>query len=236
MDGPFLVVMTNLHPYSNVNLHQGGEAMSKYGLLVISHGSRDPIWVQLVRAACAQIQLPAKLSDIPIECAFLELVEGHLIQDGIDRLETAGVTDIIVIPLFISSGSTHIDEISWALGLQAKPSLPTDLLRFCIRAVIHWCPPIDDDPEIARLLVDKLKPVSHDPTKQLVLLVGHGSREKGFYTRWHQGMASLAAQMKELGGYAEADIAMLLPNQAACKMKLWQRKRPDLMLSWLRCF
>src|SRR5690606_29380403 len=104
--------------------------MNKIGVLVISHGSRDPHWVGLVREACAAVTLPAELAGAPVECAFLELVDGHLIQDGIDRLERTGVTDIIVVPLFLSSGSTHVAEIAWALGLRAEPGVDTDLSRF----------------------------------------------------------------------------------------------------------
>lgn len=201
--------------------------MRKYGVLVISHGSRDGDWVQLVRDACAYLRLPSDV-EVPVECAFLELVDGYLIQDGVSRLERAGVTDIIAVPLFISSGSTHIDEISWALGVQAEPRLPTDLEPFRIRAAIHLCAPIDDDPEIARLLAEKLRPLTTEPGRELVLIVGHGSKEKGFHALWRRGLTSLAAQVKEIGGYAEADIVMLLPDQAACKMKAWRRKRPEL--------
>ena len=37
-------------------------------------------------------------------------------------------------------------------------------------------------------------------------------------------MTRLAGRLRELGGFAGADIAMLLPNQAACVMKALQRK------------
>ena len=98
----------------------------KYGVLVISHGSREQDWVELVDEAVAQAAIPA---GIPVFSSYLELVEGRLIQDGIDCLEAKGVTDIITVPLFISSGSVHIDEIRYALGLEAEPALPTDLPR-----------------------------------------------------------------------------------------------------------
>jgi sirohydrochlorin ferrochelatase len=202
--------------------------MPKCGLLVISHGSRDADWVRLVREAVTAVKLPEGYENMPVECSFLELVDGYLIQDGIDRLEQAGVTDIVTIPLFISSGSTHIDEISWALGAKAEPDLETDLERFRVQAHIHLCDPIDDDPEIAELVAAKLKVLSKAPERELVLLVGHGSKEKGFHGRWRRGLESLADQVKQIGGYAEADTVMLLPNQAACKMKVWQKKRPEL--------
>lgn len=202
--------------------------MDKTGVLVISHGSRDGKWVRLVREACAGIQLPPDLAGSPVECSFLELVDGSLIQDGIDRLEQAGVTDIIVVPLFLSSGSTHVAEIKWALGLKEEPDLPTDLDRFRVDARLFMTGPIDDEPEIARLIAGKLAPLSENPARELVLLVGHGSDEAVFHERWQKGLSSLAEQVKAIGGYAEADCAMLLPDQTAGKMQEWRRRRPDL--------
>lgn len=202
--------------------------MRKLGVLVISHGSRNEEWVKLVRDAVADVVKPEIMEDAPVECSFLELVEGCLIQDGIDRLELSGVTDMIVVPLFVSSGSTHIDEISWALGVKAEPDLATDLQQFRIESNVHLCSPIDNDPEIAQLLVDKLGPLSEAPERELVLLVGHGSKEKGFHGRWRQGLMSLAQQVQAIGGYAAVETVMLLPNQASCKLKAWQKRRPEL--------
>lgn len=202
--------------------------MRSYGLLIISHGSRDTEWVRLVREAVTAVKLPKDIEDAPMECSFLELVKGCLIQDGIDRLERHGVTDIIAIPLFVSSGSTHIDEIGWALGTKDQPELETDLERFQVQANVHLCSPIDDDPEIAELLAEKLRPISEAPEREIVLIVGHGSKEKGFHARWRRGLVSLARQVQAIGGFAETDTAMLLPDQTVCKMKVWRERRPEL--------
>ncbi|WP_331459292.1 sirohydrochlorin chelatase [Paenibacillus sp. FJAT-27812] len=151
--------------------------MSKVGVLVISHGSRDKGWVDLVDEAVTAIHLPA---DVPIYDSYLELVEGRLIQDGITSLEGQGVTDIIVVPLFVSSGSTHIDEISYSFGVIKQPLLETDMKPFDIKARIHCTLPIDNDPVIAEIIYDKIKEVSESPTQEILLLIGHGSKERAF--------------------------------------------------------
>jgi sirohydrochlorin ferrochelatase len=193
-------------------------AGNKFGVLVISHGSRSSEWVRLVDEAVSQVKVP---SDIPVESSFLEIVEGRLIQDGINRLEASGVTDIIAVPLFVSSGSTHIDEISYALGVILTPKLETDLEPFRMDARVHWCPPIDDDPEIAEILYEKIKSLSVDAEREFVVIVGHGSKEPGFHEVWQRVLDSLAMQVKELGGFAGAGTAMLLPDQLREKMKEW---------------
>ncbi|WP_315971312.1 hypothetical protein [Paenibacillus sp. N3.4] len=54
--------------------------MNQYGVLVISHGSRDEGWVELVNDAVDAVIMP---TGVPIYASYLELVEGRLIQDGI---------------------------------------------------------------------------------------------------------------------------------------------------------
>jgi sirohydrochlorin ferrochelatase len=198
--------------------------MDKYGVLVISHGSRNSEWVDLVDQAVGAIEMDP---DLPIYSSFLEIIEGRLIQDGITSLEQQGVTDIIVVPLFVSSGSTHMDEISYALGVIQEPTLETDMERLEIKARIHFGTPIDDDLEIAQILYGKIQPLSVQPSREIVLLVGHGSIEKGFHLRWRKGLELLASRLKELGGFDEVDVAMLLPDQVKRKMKVWSKRKPE---------
>jgi sirohydrochlorin ferrochelatase len=201
-----------------------GIVVVKYGILIISHGSRSLEWVRLVDEAVEAMRVP---QGVPVFSSFLEIVEGRLIQDGILQLESLGVTDIIVVPLFVSSGSTHIDEISYALGVKPEPLLPTDMKPFAINSRVHFTAPIDDDPDIARILYEKMKPLSADPSKEIALLVGHGSVERGFHLLWRRGLERLAARLKTLGGFDEVDTAMLLPDQISRKMHLWRMRKPD---------
>lgn len=201
------------------------ELSRKPGVLVISHGSPDEHWVALVEAAVSEAagDLPAGL---PLACAFLETVEGRLIQDGIDRLESQGVTDMIVIPLFVSSGSTHIDEIAYALGVKDTPEKETDLERFRVSARVFFGDPIDEGPLVAKMVWDKVKRLSLQPEREVLLLVGHGSGHPGFLQRWERGIASLAAQCGELAGLAGgADYALLNPDNIRSKVQYWSEQR-----------
>lgn len=195
------------------------------GILVISHGSRESGWVSLVDETVgrARASLPP---EVPVETAFLELVDGRLIQDGIDRLEAAGVTHIFAIPLFVSSGSTHVDEIGWALSAYPEVRTETDLEPFEIHAQLTYGKPIDDDPEIAEILGERLAALSETASEESLLLVCHGSEHPGFHEAWRDGMASLAEMVKQRGGYAGADFAMLRPNMAAEKFRLLRERSP----------
>ncbi|MBW7474844.1 cobalamin biosynthesis protein CbiX [Paenibacillus oenotherae] len=242
----------------------------KPGVLVISHGSREAQWVRLVDEAVAEVaeaigQWPVGRDDhdsaaltmtsVPVVSSFLEIVEGRLIQDGIDRLAAEGVTDVYVLPLFVSSGSTHVDDIAQAFGLPpvsaaregelapfrldgradgwvgsgagAAADNRGDCVDGPLRLLVHFGQPIDDDPEIAELLLSNIRELSEAPERERLLLVAHGSVEAGFYGRWRSGMTQLAGRLRSLGGFAGAEIAMLLPNQAACKLRVMLRKQPD---------
>lgn len=112
----------------------------KPGLLVISHGSRDGSWVTLVDEAIAKAAWP---EGVPIASSFLECVPNRTIQDGIDALEAQGVDHIGVIPLFVSAGSTHVDEIAYALGVTAAPLAETGLAPFRVNARVLYGRPLD---------------------------------------------------------------------------------------------
>lgn len=162
--------------------------------------------------------------------SFLEIVEGRLIQDGIDRLAAEGVKELYVLPFFVSSGSTHVDDIAQAFGAApVSPLRPGEMEPFRVPAdmAVRIGQPIDDDGDIAALLLGNIAPLSELPARERLLLVAHGSREPVFHGRWRDGMTALADRLRRLGGFAGADIAMLLPNQAACKLRALSRRHPD---------
>ncbi|WP_046216657.1 sirohydrochlorin chelatase [Paenibacillus wulumuqiensis] len=192
--------------------------MMKPGVLIISHGSPDPTWMHWIDDAVANTSFPA---DLPVSAVYLDNVPGRFIQDGIDELEGQGVTDLLVIPLFVSSGSTHMDEIAYALGVKAEPDRETDLEPFTIRANVHFGYPVDDDDDIAHMVWDKVKHLSTVPQEETVLVVGHGSIHDGFRQRWEKGISSLARRVGDISGTAHADYALLNPDSLRSKTEEW---------------
>ncbi|RXZ82400.1 cobalamin biosynthesis protein CbiX [Paenibacillaceae bacterium] len=196
----------------------------KAGVLVVSHGSREQKWVELVEQAVQAVQLPG---DVPVVSSYLELVEGRLIQDGVDKLSGLGVTHLYVLPLFISSGSTHVDDIAQAFGAPPVTDREGELEPFAVGKLrVTIGQPIDDDPEIAALLLDNVRELSVDPQRESLLLVGHGSKEPVFHERWQAGLGKLAERVRALGGYAHAEAAMLLPDQATDVLRRMGQEHP----------
>jgi len=199
----------------------------KRGILVISHGSREKEWVERVDCAVQEAAASPELRSIPIVSAFLEIVEGRLIQDGIDELYRHGVTDMLVIPLFVSSGSTHVEEIRQAFGFEPAAHLEGDLEPLRVQGQISFGRPIDAGQEIAQLLYDHIGSLSAAPSEEALLLIAHGSKEPVFQELYVQGLALLAGQLQELGGFARSEYALLLPDQAAAKLTAMNEAHPE---------
>ncbi|WP_027085831.1 sirohydrochlorin chelatase [Cohnella panacarvi] len=195
------------------------------GLLIVSHGSREAGWVSLVDDTVAAVR-SAVGGDMLVEAAFLELVEGRLIQDGVDRLEAQGVDRIFSLPLFVSSGSTHVDEIGWALGAYSEPKLETDLPRANVRVPLDYGKPMDDDPEVVDVLLERLREISKVADRESVLLIGHGSKESGFKEAWQQGMASIGERLVSRGGYRGYSGALLQLDEVADRYAELRERNP----------
>ncbi|MEK4249396.1 sirohydrochlorin chelatase [Paenibacillus sp. FSL W7-1287] len=195
----------------------------KHGILVISHGSREQSWVKAVDEAveAARQQWLANASDeaerasrsiIPVYSSYLELVEGHLIQDGIDKLEQEGVTHIHVMPLFVSSGSSHVDEIKQAFGFEPACDFIGDLEPFRFGAHISFDEPIGVEPEVVRILQKQIEEQLNPEHEEAVLLLGHGSSMTYFYEKWEAGMQQLAAVLGDKLNVQKVAYAPLLPD------------------------
>lgn len=199
------------------------------GILIISHGSRDLAWVsqveETVETAKAiyykQVQAQTGLSyeqcvnQYPIENSYLELVDGRLIQDGINTLQNKGVTHIHVLPLFISAGSTHVEEIKQAFGFTPAFDFIGDLDRFDCQSEVSFDLPIIDDEEVIAILERQLKAIPvNEQEKQAVLILGHGSTYETYYQLWQQGMEQLKNKLQQRVTTYKLDYASLLPDHS----------------------
>ncbi|WP_172254081.1 sirohydrochlorin chelatase [Saccharibacillus deserti] len=200
---------------------------NKTGALIISHGSPQPEWVEAVNDAAGKVRIKERM---PVAVSFLGNVEGSSIQDGIDELEAEGVTDILAVMLFVSEGSTHIDEIEYALGTKDAPDRETDLEPFAIKARMHVGRPMGDDSDVARMVWDKVSPASVNPEREVILLVGHGSIHDGFRQRWEAGASALTKRVGETSGLL-CDYALLNPDSVRAKAEEWISKGRRVLIA-----
>lgn len=186
----------------------------KTGLLIISHGSRDTSWTALVDEAIAQADWP---DHVPVASSFLECVPGRDIQDGIHALEAQGVERIAVIPLFVSEGSTHVDEIAWALGVKAEPLIETDLELFQVKAELIYGSPLGEHEALYEMLAHQLRELQVDGQRDAVMLVAHGSPHEPFQTRWKESLERMAERLTSRGFCLRAHYSLLCCDDIAAR-------------------
>lgn len=144
------------------------------GVLVIAHGSPDEAWNNALIDAVKDVHLC-----YPVELGFLEFVPNNTIGDAIDRLDEDGVTKIIAVPLFISTYSSHIDEVEYILGLRDASPDGEELVRVDTPAEIILTKAMDDHPLVGYILADRIAALSEDPANETVVIVSHGTEDSG---------------------------------------------------------
>ena len=97
------------------------------GIILLAHGSRDPLWRAPIEAVAAQIRTSAP--GTPVLCAYLELCAPTL-PEAATELAAAGVRAIRVFSLFFGVGKHAREDLPLLVGqIQAShPGIAVELL------------------------------------------------------------------------------------------------------------
>ncbi len=200
--------------------HHGGQdaqAVKKAGgsgtgILLLAHGGKEN-WNEEVKKIAAAVDRV-----MPVEVAF-GMATKRNIQDAADRLVKRGVTEIVAVPLFVSSHSSVITSTEYLLGLRKdapaalasfakmdhgygghdshlaadKSFDPTTPIKSSVG--IRMLPALDRHPLVAEILMSRAAAISKDPANEVVVLVAHGPVEEEENNLWLGDMAALAKQM-----------------------------------------
>ncbi len=163
---------------------------TEIGVLIIAHGSSSDSWCAPVRATVENVSLP-----YPVVLGFLEKVPGESIEDAVDKLNIWNVSEIVAVPLFVSSSSNHISEIEYILGLGDAIPGEDDLVQVNTTANITLTSAMDDHWMIGSILADNAADLSEDPCNETAVLVSHGiSDDEEIFAGWNESSAALAEQ------------------------------------------
>lgn len=183
---------------------------SELAVLVIAHGSPRSEWNAMVDQAVKEARLP-----IAVRVGFLSNVPERSIPLELAALEKDGARTVIVVPLFISAGSTHLNEIRYMLGLIPVPDIDTELRPIQTNAELIWCSPLDDADQAAHIWEVRLLELLQRPEQEVLLVIGHGSHVGGFRERWQSLLQAAASRLKQSYGLRQAAYATLLPDTVA---------------------
>lgn len=184
----------------------------RVGTIVVAHGgSRE--WNDHVRAVAAQARTGG-----PVEVSFLMGPEAATsrFQDVAAKLERAGVSRLVIVPLLVSSHSEHYEQVRYLAG--ATDSVDHALhahmdhggvepARVGIPLVVT--PALDDSPVVARVLAERARAIATAPAEQALFLVAHGPTSAEDYARWMKNLRTVADTVQSLTGFRDVRVDMV---------------------------
>ncbi len=189
-------------------------ARPEVGVLLLAHGG-EAAWNAEIEKI--KVQLGEKYA---VEVA-LGMAENGPMQKAVDALQARRVKRIVAVPLFVSSWSEVMDQNRFLLGLRDKPSEAlmnaphahmmnhASMQKIEFKVPFDLAPALDDSPLISDILVQRAKALSRDPSKESVLLVGHGPVVEEYNTKWLATMHTHAERMQKALGFQWVEVATL---------------------------
>ena len=182
------------------------------GILLLAHGGRDD-WNREVLELASQVD-----STLPVEVAF-GMANKRTIRDAVDRLTERDVTEIVAVPLFISSHSSVMRATEYLLGSRddAPPQLEAfarmgarrsaagsagDAADFHPTTPLETTVPIsvttalDSHALVAEVLLSRAEDVSRTQEEEVVVVVAHGPSSAEDNALWLENMDILIERMR----------------------------------------
>jgi len=188
------------------------------GTIVVAHGGSAE-WNGYVLEIAKQARTGG-----PLEVAFLMGPDAatHRFQDQVAKLERAGVSRLVVVPLLVSSHSGHYEQIRYLAG--ATDSLDemmhhhlhmAGIERPASKLPLQVTKALDDATELARILADRAKAQAKDASAQALFLVGHGPNTAEEYADWMRNLRPVAAEVQRLTGFKDVRVDLVLDDAPA---------------------
>lgn len=194
------------------------QAAGKTGVVVVAHGG-DSLWNALVREAAMKAK-----TEVPVEVSFLMSFGATQarFQDAVAKLESKGVSRIVVVPMLVSSHSGHYDQIRYLAGEPIE--LDKDMAHHLHMAGIEKpktslpiivTPAMDNAPQVAQVLADRAKALAPNPKERALLIVGHGPNSAEDYASWMENLRSVADSVKAMTGFRDVRVELVRDDAPA---------------------
>jgi sirohydrochlorin ferrochelatase len=189
------------------------------GVLVMAHGA-GPAWNSEVEAMLSPLS-----KDYPVEIAF-GMAEAASLQTGVAKLEERGVRRIAVVRLFIS-GESWYERTEQILGIApgAEPRAAghgdhSDHGGAGQHSMALWRietqsgfaiskEGLADAPEMGAVLVERVRGLSKDPSRESVLVLAHGPETDDENQRWLQLIDARAEAVRRAGSFRRVQTETL---------------------------
>ena len=154
-------------------------------------------------------------------------------QDAVDRLVQKGATEIVSVPLLVSSHSGHYEQIRYLAGLTDSLDAVmhehlhhAGIERPTAKVPIRVSRALDDSPELARVLSDRAKEFEPNPAGRALMLVGHGPNSAEDYAAWMRNLRIVVDSVRRWSGFRDVRVELVREDApAAVRAEAIQRLR-----------
>lgn len=220
---------------------------SGMGVLVMAHGG-DAAWNEDVEKTVAPLR-----EQYTLEIAY-GMASTKTLREAVQRLEARGAKQIAVVRMFIS-GESFVEQTEYILGLRtevpppimapdsvpgisphgdAHPTKGGDHSDHCMdkpeplgstSTFVLSSEGVVDSSLVDEILVDRVRALSKDPSRESVLLLGHGPGDDGENQRWLAKMNQRARRIGDLGTFRAVQCETLREDWPDKRVAAEQRIR-----------
>ena len=192
--------------------------VARVGTILIAHGAGAEWNSQVERIAHT-----AKTGG-PLEVAYLmgEAAKEHRFQDVVKSLADSGVSEIVVVPLLVSSHSGHYEQIRYLAGetdslseMMMHHLHMSGIERPATDIPIRVSRALDDAPEMARVLEQRALALAKRPSEQALFLVGHGPNSAEDNALWMRNLRVVADSVRAAAGFRDVRVGLVRDDAPA---------------------
>ena len=198
------------------------QTTGRTGTIIIAHGG-DSLWNAGVMQVAREVNTGG-----PVEVSFL-MGPGAAttrFQDAVAKLERAGATRIVVVPLLVSSHSGHYEQIRYLVGQVDSLDHTMEhhlhmsgIERAKTQLALHLSPALDSAMEMATVLAERamalVRAEGDVPSARALLIVGHGPNDADDYAAWMANLRPVAARVQAATGFRDVRIELVRDDAPA---------------------
>ena len=184
----------------------------RVGTIVIAHGA-DSAWNAQVHTIARAVR-----TNGPVVVSFLMGPEArrYAFQNAVAELERSQVSEIVVVPLLISSHSGHYEQVRYLAGgvdtLNAQMMHHLHMAgiqRAGTQLPIRLARAIDDSPDAARVLAARALRLVPQPANRALMIVGHGPNSPTDLAAWMSSLRRIAEHVRSATGFKDVKVALV---------------------------
>ena len=190
-----LVSIFNSCTSAQANHPDAKEQTKKVAVLLVNHGSRSETWRN------ALLTLEAHIKDSILEggkiqevqTAFMEYTEPS-IATRLKEFDGKGITDVIMVPVFLTVSPHSFDDIPTIIGQKEDPQslevLKVDKIeRYTPKASVHIAPLLDFTDMLQKNILRRVQAISRQEKQEGIVLLAYG--DKTYLKEWSELLSAV---------------------------------------------